>query len=124
MNFRDVPSLLKFEQHARKHSDDVIIMDCYRRIREIIAPVPSPSEGSELYQEPVDGLKAGCAAVESSTRLLWACAAATGNVEPAMWDYLPDYASSMEYFLGLGDLELMAVTTQHRLTWDGAAASA
>jgi hypothetical protein len=123
MNFRDVPSLLKFEQHARKHSDDEIIMDCYRRIREIIAPVPVPTDVPDFSNGPVDGLKAGCEAVESSTRLLWACAAATGNIEPAMWDYLPDYASSMDYFLGLGDLELMAVTQQHRLAWDGVSAS-
>ena len=43
MNFRDVPNLLKFEIHARSHSEDEIIMDGYRRIREVIAPVPRPS---------------------------------------------------------------------------------
>lgn len=116
MNFRDIPSLLKFEQHARNHSDDEIIMDCYRRIREVIAPAPGPE--SELSGgPPVAELKAGCEAVEKSTRLLWACAAATDNIEPALWDYRPDYQASLEYFLGLGDLELMAVTTQHRLAW-------
>jgi hypothetical protein len=122
MTFRDVPSLLKFEQHARKHSDDEIIMDCYRRIREIIAPVPAPTDLPDFSQGPVDGLKAGCEAVESSTRLLWACAAATGNIEPAMWAYLPDYESSKDYFVGLGDLELMAVTQRHRLAWDESSA--
>jgi hypothetical protein len=116
MNFRDIPSLLKFEQHARHHSDNEIIMDCYRRIREVLAAAPGP--GRELSGgPPVEGLKAGCEAVEKSTRLLWACAAATDNVEPALWHYLPDYQASLDYFLGLDDLELMAVTHEHRLAW-------
>jgi hypothetical protein len=119
MNFRDVPSLLKFEQYARQHVEDVIVMDCYRRIREVITPAPKPPSGFDLSSAmAVAGLKASCEAVEKSTRILWACAAATGNVKPAMWDYLPDYQASLEYFLALGDLELMAVTQRHRLVWD------
>jgi len=43
MNFRDVPNLLKFEHHARNHSEDEIVMDCYKRIREVIAPGSSPA---------------------------------------------------------------------------------
>ena len=63
MNFRDVPNLLKFEQHARLNSEDEIVMDCYRRIRELIAPVPRPSavldalvrtEVRARYRPPVD----------------------------------------------------------------------
>ena len=119
MNFRDVPSLLKFEQYARAHAEDVIVMDCYQRIRDVLAPAPQPPTG---FDGPggmsVDGLKASCEAVEKSTRLLWACAAATDNVRPPMWDYLPDYESSLEYFIKLGDLELMDVTQKHRLSWD------
>jgi hypothetical protein len=119
MTFRDVPSLLKFEHYARRHAEDAIVMDCYRRIREVITPAPQPpsglSTGSALA---VDGLKASCEAVEKSTRIMWACAVATGNVQPAMWDYLPDYESSLDYFLKLGDLELMAVTQRHRLSWE------
>jgi hypothetical protein len=119
MNFRDVPNLMKFEQHARSHTDDQIVMDCYRRIREVIAPAPKPPGVLDFSNgTPVEGLKASCEAVEKSTRLLWACAAATDNISPRIWDYLPDYESSIEYFLDLNDLELMAVTKMHRITWE------
>jgi hypothetical protein len=122
MNFRDVPNLLKFEQYARGHADDEIIMDCYKRIREVIAPVPKPPADYEFGgAAPIADLKASCEAVEKSTRLLWACAAATDQINPRPWDYLPDYKSSLDYFLGLNDLELMAVTQQHRITWEEAA---
>ena len=121
MNFRDVPNLMKFEQHARSHSENEIVMDCYKRIREVIGPVPKPPDGFEFQGAPVDGLKASCEAVEKSTRLLWACAAATDQIAPRLWDYLPDYASSLDYFLSLNDLELMAVTKQHRIAWEEAA---
>jgi hypothetical protein len=70
---------------------------------------------------PVADLKASCEAVEKSTRLLWACAAATDQIAPRLWDYLPDYQSSLDYFLNLNDIELMAVTQQHRITWEEAA---
>ena len=121
MTFRDVPSLLKFEQHARAHSDDEVIMDCYRRIREVLAPVPPPPEVLDLTGDtPVDGLKASCEAIEKSTRLLWACAAATNNIAPALWVHVPDYQASLDYFCALGDLELMAVTERHRLAWEEA----
>jgi hypothetical protein len=119
MNFRDVPNLLKFEQYARSHAEDAIVMDCYRRIRDVITPAPAPPTGFDPADGmAVAGLKASCEAVEKSTRLLWACAVATDNVHPAMWDYLPDYESSLDYFLNLGDLELMAVTQRHRLNWE------
>jgi len=119
MNFRDVPNLQKFEQHARQNSENEIIMDCYKRIREVIAPVPKPATVLDFgHGAPVDGLRASCEAVEKSTRLLWACAAATDNISPRLWDYLPDYDSSIDYFLDLNDLELMAVTKEHRITWE------
>jgi hypothetical protein len=122
MNFRDLPNLLKFEHHARGHSDNEIIMDCYKRIRDVIAPVPKPPGVLDFDGgAPVAGLKASCEAVEKSTRLLWACAAATDQIFPRPWDYLPDYKSSLDYFLGLSDLELMAVTRQHRIAWEEAA---
>ncbi len=119
MNFRDVPNLLKFEQHARSHSDDEIIMDGYKRIRDLIAPVQRPAVGLDFGQgTSVESLKASCEAVEKSTRLLWACAAATDNISPRLWEYVPDYESSISYFIELPDLELMAVTKLHRITWE------
>jgi len=121
MNFRDVPNLLKFEHHARHHSDDEIVMDCYRRIREVIAPVPQPPSGYDPGPgAPIGDLKASCEAVEKSTRLLWACAAATDMIIPPLWDYRPDYEASLSYFLELNDLELMAVTRLHYLAWEQA----
>jgi len=121
MNFRDVPNLMKFEHHARGNSDNEIIMDCYTRIREVIAPLPKPPAAWEFGGAPVDDLKASCEAVEKSTRLLWACAAATDQISPPLWDYLPDYQSSLDYFLGIDDIELMAVTQRHRIAWEEAA---
>ncbi len=121
MNFRDVPNLQKFEQHARSNSENEIVMDCYKRIRAIIAPVPEPPDPLAFNGEAVADLKASCEAVEKSTRLLWACAAATDQISPRLWDYLPDYASSLDYFLALQDLELMAVTQRHRITWEAGA---
>jgi hypothetical protein len=119
MNFRDLPNLQKFEHHARSHSDDEIIMDCYKRIRSVIAPVPVPREIADFGgAESIDDLKASCQAVEKSTRLLWACAAASDQIFPPLWDYLPDYQSSLDYFLGLNDLELMAITQRHRIRWE------
>ncbi len=119
MTFRDVPSLSKFEQYARLHSEEAIVMDCYSRIREVLAPAPQPPSGFDAANlAMVAALKASCEAVEKSTRIMWACAVATDNVRPAIWDYLPDYASSLEYFTAIGDLDLMALTQKHRLKWD------
>jgi hypothetical protein len=120
MNFRDVPNLLKFEKYARGNSENEIVMDCYKRVRDVIAPVSKPPDvlagvGAGVS---VDELKASCEAVEKSTRLIWACAAATDQIAPRLWDYLPEYDSSLDYFLGLNDLELMAVTQQHRIAWE------
>ena len=76
---------------------------------------------STLYHQVLPGLaicKAVCVAVETSTRVLWSGAAATDPISPRPWDYLPDYTSSLDYFTTLGDLELMAVTHQYRITWE------
>ena len=118
MNFRDIPNLQKFEQYARANSENEIVMDCYKRVRELIAPVPKPPDPLHFNREPVADLKASCEAVEKSTRHIWACAAATDQIVPPLWDYLPDYTSSLDYFLALKDLELMAVTQRHSITWE------
>jgi hypothetical protein len=121
MNFRDIPNLLKFEQHARGNSENEIVMDCYKRVRELIAPVPRPPDPLQYNSAPVTDLKASCEAVEKSTRLIWACAAATDQIVPPFWDTAPDYESSLQYFLGLRDLDLMAVTQRHHITWEATA---
>jgi hypothetical protein len=117
MNFRDVPNLQKFENYARTRSEDEVVLDCYKRVREVITPVPKPP--SELSPDTsVESLKASCEAVEKSTRIIWACAAAKDQISPRPWDYIPDYNASLEYFLALDDLELMAVTKSHRILWE------
>jgi hypothetical protein len=120
MNFRDVPNLMKFEKHARAHSENEIVMDCYKRIRDLIGPVPKPPDIMD-GGTPVADLRASCEAVEKSIRILWACAAATDQIAPRLWNYLPDYNSSLDYFLALNDLELMAITKPHRILWEEAA---
>ena len=119
MDFRDVPSLYKFQQYARKHTDSEITMDAYKRVRDIIAAAPK----AVVMFDPtnaggVETLKASCAAIEKSTRILWACACATDNVTPPLWEYTPDYEDSIAYFAELDDLELMAVTKMHKLRWE------
>jgi hypothetical protein len=89
----------------------------------VITPAPKPASVLDFGDSaPVDNLRASCEAVEKSTRLIWACAAATDNISPRMWDYLPDYEASLTYFSELNDLELMAVTKEHRITWEESAA--
>jgi hypothetical protein len=119
MNFRDVPNLQKFEEHARAHSSCEITIDAYRRVREIIGPVDAPAHVVDFNDiAPLNNLKASCAAIEKATRVLWACAAATNHVLPPLWNYLPDYESALQYFTTLSDIELMAVTKEHHLDWN------
>ncbi|PTY03507.1 hypothetical protein DB346_06425 [Verrucomicrobia bacterium LW23] len=119
MDFRDVPSLYKFQQYARKHTDSEITMDAYRRVRDIIAAAPKANPMFDPTNVGgVDTLKASCAAIEKSTRIIWACAVATDNVTPPMWDYTPDYEDSINYFIDMDDLELMAVTKPHKIVWE------
>jgi hypothetical protein len=120
MDFRDVPNLLKFEQHARRNNTCEITMDAYRRVRDIIAAAPKPTSDVFMAMDPQKMMdyKASCEAVEKSTRILWACAVATDHVSPPMWDYTPEYAGTLDYFQQLGDLELMGVTQKHRIVWE------
>jgi hypothetical protein len=94
-------------------------MDAYRKVREIIRDAPAPPDSADpSKQVPMDTLKASCAAIEKSTRILWACAAATNHIRPALWDYTADYEASLAYFTELEDLELMAITKKHRIEWE------
>ena len=96
MNFRDVPNLQKFEQYARANSENEIVMDCLQARPRTHHPCPKPPDPLKFNREPVADLKASCEAVEKSTRLIWACAAATDQIVPPLWDYLPDYTSSLD----------------------------
>lgn len=120
MDFSDVPTLKKFEQHATRNPECPITQEAYQAVQEIIATVNTPvHSGVPLPQaEDITNLADRCKAVERSTRIIWACAAATDHVDPPLWEYIPDYHSAVNYFENLPDLDLMAQTKEHRITWE------
>ncbi|MDD5262971.1 MAG: hypothetical protein PHD76_14095 [Methylacidiphilales bacterium] len=120
MKFSEVPSLAKFEKHALANSGCPITQYAYKAVSEIIGPVETMgNSGYNLHETAaLLNLKTRCEAIEKSTRIIWACAAATDHVKPRKWDYVPDFQSALDYFKQLGDLELMAETKDHRITWE------
>jgi hypothetical protein len=120
MKFKDVPTLAKFEKHALANPDCLITQQSFHAVKEIIEPVDASESNSYNLHETaaIMNLKERCVAVEKSTRLIWACACATDHVNPPKWDFIPDYQSAIDYFQGLTDLELMAETKEHRITWE------
>jgi hypothetical protein len=119
MEFRDAPNLKRFADHARANDTCEITMDAYRRVRDLIAPVPAPAASVDVQAGvTVESMKETLAAIEKSNRIIWACAAATDCVTPAIWEYTPDYNSALEYFQSLDDLELMAITKNYRISWE------
>ncbi|NJK90471.1 MAG: hypothetical protein HC904_00750 [Blastochloris sp.] len=120
MKFTDVPTLAKFEKHALANPECRITQHSFETVRQIIEQVHVPSDAGFNVHETsaILNLKERCMAVEKSTRIIWACACATDHVSPPKWDFIPDYQSALEYFQGLTDLELMAETKEHRITWE------
>jgi hypothetical protein len=120
MKFTDVPTLAKFEKHALANPDCAITQQSFQAVKEIIEPVDNANNNFHNLHETaaIMNLKERCVAVEKSTRIIWACACATDHVSPPKWDFIPDYQSGLEYFQGLSDLELMAETKDHRITWE------
>jgi hypothetical protein len=120
MKFTDVPTLAKFEKHALAHPECPITSQAYVAVKEIIEPVDNAAfNGYNVHETAaIMSLKERCVAVEKSTRIIWACACATDHVAPPKWDFIPDYQSAIDYFQGLSDLELMAETKEHRITWE------
>lgn len=120
MKCSDIPALARFEAYVRAHREDPILVRGFEEVSATIARAPRPLTSSEMGMDPrqMIKLKESCEAVEKATRIIWACAAATDNIEPPMWEEIPDYDSALHYFNQLSDLELMAATQQYRLRWE------
>lgn len=120
MECSDIPALAKFEEFVQQHADSAIALDSLERVREIITPAPRPLTSFEMGTDPEQmlKLKASCEAVEKATRVIWACAAAMGQITPPMWEEVPDFESALEYFNQLSYLELMAATNEFSLGWE------
>jgi len=122
MKFTEVPNLSKFEKFAQEHPEDDILQHAYRMVEARLGEVQDepPEFGINPHgPEQILQMKNRCEAIEQSTRIIWACAAATGNVDPPMWeDGVPDFQESVEYFWNLPDLEWMELTHVHRIRWE------
>ncbi|MFQ3671246.1 MAG: hypothetical protein SNJ84_07290 [Verrucomicrobiia bacterium] len=120
MKCSDVPSFARFEAYVRQNGDDPNLVRGFREVTEALASAPRPLTNREMAMDPGQmlKLKASCEAVEKATRIMWACAAASDNIEPPMWEEIPDYESALDYFNQLTDLELMAATEEYRLRWE------
>ncbi|MGF1678457.1 MAG: hypothetical protein ACFCUX_04595 [Candidatus Methylacidiphilales bacterium] len=122
MKFSDVPNLLKFERFAHENSGDEVIQHAYQMVRARLEQVPEDINSHGIVThgpEAIMGMKERCAAIEESTRIIWACAAATGNVEPPMWEEEnPVFQDAINYFWQLPDLEWMELTHHYRISWE------
>jgi len=123
MKFSDVPNLSKFEKFASAHPEHEVVQQAYTmvslRLEQVKEPDPESGPINPHGPENLMAMKDRCAAIEESTRIIWACAAATSNLEPAMWeDQVPEFQEAVNYFWGLPDLEWMDLTQHYRITWE------
>ncbi len=124
MKLSEVPNLAKFENFAQHHADDLVVRQAYHLVRERIDEVPSaenmsfrPEDANTMMM--VGDLAKRCHAIEESTRIIWACAAALGQVEPMMFeDGNPEFQEALTYFWELKDLEWMELTEHYRIAWE------
>jgi len=120
MDCSDIPALAKFEEFVLQHQDSPVAVGSLDMVRQIITPAPRPLTSFEMGTDPdqMMKLKASCEAVEKATRVIWACAAAHGEINPPMWEEVPDFESALEYFNHLSYLDLMAATNEYSLGWE------
>ncbi len=123
MKFSEVPNLSKFEKFASTNPDEEVVQQAYSmvalRLQEVEEPEKPSGPVNPHGPENLLSMKDRCAAIEESTRIIWACAAVTGNIEPAMWeDGVPEFQEALNYFWGLPDLEWMDLTEHYRITWE------
>ncbi|MEM9400268.1 MAG: hypothetical protein AAF984_08665 [Verrucomicrobiota bacterium] len=122
MELCDIPALARFEKHAKEYQDCSITQSCLTRVKELIEAVPPPSQLLPTENNTdtmiIRGLRESCQAVEESTRIIWACAACTSQINPLLWDYNPDFNEALIYFRTLSDLDFMALTKEYRLSWE------
>ncbi|MEM9445375.1 MAG: hypothetical protein AAGA18_08475 [Verrucomicrobiota bacterium] len=120
MECKDVPALARFEAHVLEHSYCSITQSTFKRVSELIQPVLPPSKLMPNQSDTmlISGLRESCQAVESATRIIWACAACTDNITPRLWDEAPEFEKSITYFRTISDLDFMDLTKQYRLSWE------
>lgn len=118
MQLKDNPTFHKFEIYAQQNPDCPITQDAYHRVQGILAGAPVNDESKGFTTQSFRDLRKSCEVLEKGIRVLWACAVAKNEVTPALWDYLPDYESSLEYFNSLTPLQMMALTDKHNLLWE------
>ncbi len=121
MKLSDVPDLAAFEQHAQTNPSCPDTQETYQAVLMLFEMVQTTDSGRiPSNQEPTDVrlLTRQCAVIEEATRLIWACAAATGHINPPIWEDAPLIEDALDYFHGLDDGEWMAQTNAHRIRWD------
>ncbi len=123
MKFSEIPNLSKFERFASENPEDEVVQHAYSmvaiRLEQVKEPEPSFRSINPHGPEELIAMKDRCAAIEESTRIIWACAAATGNIDPPMWeDGNPDFQEAVNYIWELPDLEWMDLTKHHRIAWE------
>lgn len=134
MKLSDIPDLAEFERYALAHEHCQTTQETYHAVLslvDLISVDPSQASGAiggmpmnPASPEYLARLTRKCAIVEESTRLIWACAAATDHIHPPIWEEAPTLEQALDYFHSLEDLDWMARTHEHRIRWANTAAIA
>jgi hypothetical protein len=132
MKLSDIPDLAEFERYALAHEDCQTTQETYHAVLSLVEMVSMEGQNSGVIGAPpmnpsspeyLERLTRKCAIVEESTRLIWACAAATNHIHPRIWDEAPTLDQALDYFHSLEDLDWMARTHEHRIRWSNTATS-
>jgi hypothetical protein len=102
----------------------MVVRQAYHMVRERLDSLPSaehlsirPEDANTMMM--VDDMAQRCHAIEESTRIIWACAASLGQIEPEMFEGgNPEFKDALTYFWELKDLEWMELTHHHRILWE------
>ena len=128
MKLSEIPDLAEFERYALAHEHCQTTQETYHAVLSLVnllslegnqnsgaisSPVMNPTS-----PEYLERLTHKCAIVEESTRLIWACAAATDHIHPRIWEEPPTLDQALDYFHSLEDLDWMARTHEHRIRWN------
>lgn len=128
MKLSEIPDLADFEQYALANPECQVTQETYHAVLALVELVNLPGDAStgRIGVPPPDPsspeylarLTRKCAIVEESTRLIWACAAATDHIHPPIWEQPPALEDALNYFHSLEDLDWMARTHEHRIRWE------
>ena len=120
MNFRDIPNLKKFEAARPRQlgeRDRHGLLQTHPRSHHARPQAPQSARIQRRRHDRPQGQLRSRRKIDPPALGL---RRRHRPDSPRPWDYLPDYHSSLDYFLALNDLELMAVTKSHRITWEAA----